>query len=487
MSFPTVDNAYTEGVPYTFGLVYLNPYLYVLYWGGWPEYQPKVHKLNPDTYEKIGEWLAPSGSCMASSICTDCEHIYVGTSNVGETGHHHPIHVYKIDPDTMTTVVSWAGENTGDVWAESIQFDFKSKRLLVLESRGPYRIYKLTQNLTEDMRKDAEGGWPPSQYHGNDLTILGDYCYIATGGTPGIIVKRKISDLEMVGYFEGSFDDPDSYIEGIFFNLCNDGEFLYTATYDYSEERPSRLIKVDPSDMTRVDTYYGDVDEMMAYGSYAYGGKVYMLLMGWNGIFWDEPDYQEGEVIVQIYAAGMTRAARHQNWTGEWTDAVRAVGDGSRLHVGFWGESARSVLQFAESGTELCALAPCTCTVWVNAECTSPGKRRQTRICTPAGCDIEERIIDDPTCVPSEGTLSVTTSPTGASIMVDGVTKTSPCNFSLAHGTYTVTITKVGYDTITDTVTITAGATTTKNYTLTLSKKVITFESVPAGATVKLV
>ena len=46
------------------------------------------------------------------------------------------------------------------------------------------------------------------------------------------------------------------------------------------------------------------------------------------------------------------------------------------------------------------AAPPCTCTAWVNAECTEPGKRRQTRSCTPAGCDIEERIIDDPGCPP---------------------------------------------------------------------------------------
>ena len=130
---------------------------------------------------------------------------------------------------------------------------------------------------------------------------------------------------------------------------------------------------------------------------------------------------------------------------------------------------------------------PCTCTSWVNAECTAPGKRRQTRMCTPAGCDIENSIIDDSTCVPPEGTLSITTSPMGASIMVDGVTKTSPCIFSLAQEIYTVTITKAGYDTIMDNVNIIAGATTTKSYTLTLSKKIITFESVPAGATVKVV
>ena len=43
---------------------------------------------------------------------------------------------------------------------------------------------------------------------------------------------------------------------------------------------------------------------------------------------------------------------------------------------------------------------PCTCTDWVNRECTAVGKRRQTRTCTPAGCDIEERIIDDSGCKP---------------------------------------------------------------------------------------
>jgi len=43
---------------------------------------------------------------------------------------------------------------------------------------------------------------------------------------------------------------------------------------------------------------------------------------------------------------------------------------------------------------------PCTCTAWVNRECTAAGKRRQTRTCIPPGCDIEERIIADTTCRP---------------------------------------------------------------------------------------
>ena len=355
MSFPTVDNIYTEGERSCSGLAYLDPYLYVLHWGGWPAYEPTLHKVNPDTYDKIAQWTAPYQSAFSQSICTDCEYIYVGTSNRGPTGGHHPIHVYKIDPDTMATVASWAGEATGDVWAESIEFDFQSERLLVLEDRHRYRINKLKQDLTEEMHKDAESGWPPSQWFGNDLTILGDYCYIATGGTPGEIVKRRISDLEMVDYFQGTTDDPDYYIEGIFFNICNDGHYIYTATYDYDESRPTRLIKVDPSDMTRVGTYYGAVDELMAYGSYAYGGKVYMMLNGWDGVYW--PDHQEGEQVLQIDPTTMTKTARYQNWTGDWNDAYKAVGDGSRLHVGFWGGSGvfRTVLQFAVSGTEFCA------------------------------------------------------------------------------------------------------------------------------------
>jgi len=44
-----------------------------------------------------------------------------------------------------------------------------------------------------------------------------------------------------------------------------------------------------------------------------------------------------------------------------------------------------------------CAIS-CTCTPWQDAECISETQRRQVRTCTPAGCDIEERAIDDPSC-----------------------------------------------------------------------------------------
>ena len=40
----------------------------------------------------------------------------------------------------------------------------------------------------------------------------------------------------------------------------------------------------------------------------------------------------------------------------------------------------------------------CECTDWVDAECVDSSHRRQVRICIPPGCDIEEQIIDDPSC-----------------------------------------------------------------------------------------
>jgi len=366
MSFPTVDNVYAEGESTVSGMAFIDPYLYTLSFGSWPSWDPKVHKIDPITYEKIDEWTAPWEAALAHSMCTDCEYLYVGTSNRALTsGRYRPIHVYKINPNTMTTVTSWTSPTyRSQQWAEAMAFDFNSNKLLVVEDGSGYsyhRIWKFNQDLTLDMYKDADEGWPSGdpnlwQYNGNDITIMGDYCYIATGGTPGQIVKRKISDLSLVNYFVGTFDDPDEYIEGIFFNVCNDGENIYTATYDYHpEDRPLRLIKVNPSDMTRVATYYGDADELLAYGSYAYGGKIYVTTYGWNGQYY--PDGVYGEVILQIDPATMTRTAKYANWVDSdyWNASYHAVGDGSRLHVGFWGQTTRSVLQFAEPGTELCA------------------------------------------------------------------------------------------------------------------------------------
>ncbi|MCK4501318.1 PEGA domain-containing protein [Candidatus Babeliales bacterium] len=86
-----------------------------------------------------------------------------------------------------------------------------------------------------------------------------------------------------------------------------------------------------------------------------------------------------------------------------------------------------------------------------------------------------ETVAKSYTLTPSPGILSVTTSPTGASVTVGTETRTSPCNFTLAPGIYIVVVSKLGYDMITNTVTITAGVTTTKSYTLALSEVTVTF------------
>ena len=350
MAFPCVDNVYTNGFGSCSDSAYIDPYLYVLYWGGWPSYDPKVYKLDPVTYEKIAQWTAPYQAAFGEAITSDCEYLYVGTSNRGATGQHHPLHVYKIDPDTMATITSWQGPGGGDRWASALKFDFKTERLFLLDDVGRYQIYKLRKDLTLEMSIAAESSGPPWQWYGNDLTVLGDYFYVATGGTPGQIVKRRTSDLELVDWFTGYENEPDDYIEGIFFNVCNDGEFLYTATYDYSEYRPLRLIKVKPEDMSRWSTYYGSSDELMAYGSYYYGGRVYITNYGWNGIYWDEPGFAEGEVVLQINPDGMYETDRYMNWGVDWAYGWKGmIGDGSRLHVGM-SNPARSVLQFEVGG-----------------------------------------------------------------------------------------------------------------------------------------
>ena len=75
------------------------------------------------------------------------------------------------------------------------------------------------------------------------------------------------------------------------------------------------------------------------------------------------------------------------------------------------------------------------------------------------------------------GTLSVSTTPTGAFVKVGTETKTSPCTFSLTPGTHTITITKTGYETITDSAYIRADRTVNKSYTLVKKTVKVTFSA----------
>lgn len=55
---------------------------------------------------------------------------------------------------------------------------------------------------------------------------------------------------------------------------------------------------------------------------------------------------------------------------------------------------------------------PCNCTSWVNGACGAGGclatQRQQTRTCTPSGCDVQSRCIDDPSCITNPDSCSDT-------------------------------------------------------------------------------
>ena len=94
---------------------------------------------------------------------------------------------------------------------------------------------------------------------------------------------------------------------------------------------------------------------------------------------------------------------------------------------------------------------------------------------------------------PAKGCLTVTTIPTGALVTVDGVScgTTPVTGCELVTGTKTVIITTPGYETATRNVTLIGGQTTNLG-TITLTpsgvaeKKIVTFKSVPEGASITI-
>lgn len=79
--------------------------------------------------------------------------------------------------------------------------------------------------------------------------------------------------------------------------------------------------------------------------------------------------------------------------------------------------------------------------------------------------------------VAQTGSLSVSSTPSGATVTISGVfgTFTTPFTKALDADTYSLTITKLGYKDKTDTVTIVAEEITMKHYTLELAAVTITF------------
>ena len=96
---------------------------------------------------------------------------------------------------------------------------------------------------------------------------------------------------------------------------------------------------------------------------------------------------------------------------------------------------------------------------------------------------------------PEKAYLTVNTSPTGALVMVNGVScgTTPVTRCELSPGSYQLTITKSGYETVERAIGIAAGEMDMGTITLTptgappITKKTVTFKSVPSGASINVV
>ncbi|MGA2917879.1 beta strand repeat-containing protein [Methanoregula sp.] len=93
--------------------------------------------------------------------------------------------------------------------------------------------------------------------------------------------------------------------------------------------------------------------------------------------------------------------------------------------------------------------------------------------------------------IPTDGAITVTSTPAGAAIVIDGTGtgNVTPSTFSkISPGDHAVTVSLSGYTQESKTVTVTAGSTTTADFTLVPVQQggSITVTSVPAGASISL-
>ena len=91
------------------------------------------------------------------------------------------------------------------------------------------------------------------------------------------------------------------------------------------------------------------------------------------------------------------------------------------------------------------------------------------------------------TMVVHTGGVKCTSTPSGASVKVDGVSKgTTPCAFNVPVGTRSIQFSKSGYLTKTVNVTVSTGGVKTVNVTLVVLMGGVKCTSTPSGATVKV-
>lgn len=292
--FPTVDATWTGagGENYLYGACYLNGYLYVSLWLT----PAKVIKIDPATMATVDSWTGAADEKGCRKITHDGTYLYVGTCNTGYAVP--PCRVIKIDPSTMTKVSRWTGETypSGQSNPERLICDDTYLYALEYIISGSYKA-RVTKINKSTMVTDTEWN-SAANYKGYDMTLMGDILYVSDSAQPANIEKVNKNTMTTVS---GTWVGDDADIEGIVWALTNDGTNIYASTYDWTENDPTRLIKINPSTMATISKYLGSATEICCFSCTYINPYVYMGLTDWS------PTRQ----ILQINPTTMTRVSKY--------------------------------------------------------------------------------------------------------------------------------------------------------------------------------
>ncbi|MBI5332710.1 MAG: S-layer protein, partial [Candidatus Aenigmarchaeota archaeon] len=117
---------------------------------------------------------------------------------------------------------------------------------------------------------------------------------------------------------------------------------------------------------------------------------------------------------------------------------------------------------------EQCCLEAWTCTEWSACPADASGAKSKRTCTVLTGCEQsqEPQSQTEKDCpAPTQGMLKLSLEPAGAGVFIDGVSK-SGTEFTLSAGTYKISASFAGYDDISETATIIAGQTLSKEYIL---------------------
>lgn len=306
--FPTLEATWTGAVGEnaSYGQCYLDGYLYVVVWAT----PGKVIKIDPAIMTTVDSWTGTANQVSSRYVETDGTYIYVGCSSAGGMWVP-PSRVVKIDPTTMTTVGEWIGEDPPPVWPdqcnpEKIVYD-GTNIYVIINFNGCARSARLVKIDPTTMMTIGQWDGVGIQYGALGLTLFGNYAYVSCSDVPARIVKVDKATMTTISEWVGDISDG-GWIEGLIWGLTNDGTYLYAATYDYMEESPLRLIKIDVATMTSLDKYIGDPDEMLG---------ISCIYESVNNHVYIGPYGYPNDTIVRVDPSTMTKVDRWMR-TGDY-------------------------------------------------------------------------------------------------------------------------------------------------------------------------